>query len=121
MRVMSLILLLLFSSNVLADQVVQIEQGQSAPFSGYLMDKEKSIRVFKLDVELDFAKKNVEVLTYQNNLYKDQLTKNTEYIKSLNEQLVSQHSDNFWTKTLYFILGAGLTGLVAYGTIQSIR
>lgn len=104
-----------------AEQVVFVEKGQPAPFTGFLMDREKAIKFNDLDLNYTFSLKNIEVLKYQNGLFEEQLTKNNQHIQELNKQLIDNKSDSMWTKIGFFMLGAALTGFIAYGTVQAIR
>lgn len=111
----------------LAD-VAYVERGNPAPFTGFLFspDQEKQLRL--TDQKLEFC-------TEKTNLLKESLETQNEVIKFSNQrvELYKTQSDNlakqvteikddsFWKNSLYFLVGATLTGLVAYGYSRATR
>lgn len=124
MKYLSLLLILVVSNSnlVYADgQIIQIDKGQPAPFSGFLMDNIKARSFDNLRLDFEFAQKNILVLQEQNKLYSDQLTKSNDLISNLNKQALETKSDSIWYKAGYFILGAACATLVAYGAVRVTR
>jgi len=123
-----LISILLVGQPCLADDVKFVRQGEPSPFTGYLFSVEKEKELRLLDQKLEFANMKVDLLKKSNELQNEMLTisaQRSEMYKtnsdSLSKQLADHKSDNFWKNTLYFSLGAVLSGVVAYGVSRSVR
>lgn len=100
---------------------VLLEKGQPAPFSGFLITREKANTFRLTTLELDFANKNIEVLTYQNKLYSEQLSKSNELITNLNKTIVENKSTSKWEIIGAFVLGAVITGFIGYGVYSTVK
>ena len=122
-------LLLIFSLSfpALADFDL-LNQGQAAPYTGYLItsDREKKLRMLDKELEIcnninnsykrldSFNSENEAILIKRLDLYKNESER-------LANTLAKNNSDSFWEKTLYFGLGAVLTGFIAYGVVQATK
>lgn len=101
--------------------VTYLQEGTPAICSGYLFTPEK-----ELDVRLKITnyekleliiKKQDELVDVLNKRIEVQLQQN----KELNELIATRENETFLHKALFFGLGAVLTGLISYGTIQAIK
>lgn len=100
---------------------VLLEKGQPAPFSGFLITREKANTFRLTTLELDYANKNIEVLTYQNKLYSEQLSKSNELITNLNKTIVENRSTSKWEIIGAFVLGAVITSFIGYGVYSTVK
>lgn len=117
--------LLIFAFTIqcaIADNAVELDKGQPAPFPGTLLDKETSQKVKNDLIERDALKSTNESLNRSIKLYKDNqnilhdqkdmlLNQNIELTKTLND--TRETSD--WVKVGYFVLGIVITGAGVYG------
>ena len=121
-RILSISLICIFVSCTVNAEVVYVEKGKLAPYSGYLFspEKEKETRLMvkemgyykNLSESMDKLLKSDQVLITQQDtrieLYNTQIT-------NLSELAYKNESDSFWRNTLYFTLGAVLTGVIVFG------
>lgn len=115
-------LLLLLSMSVQAQDVTYLKQGEVAGYDGFLFSvpKEKELRL--LDAQLtncvtrsDLLMRSYDLQTNIIALSDKRLSNYQEQIDNLNKQAVTAKSDTFWMSALYFLSGAVITGLVAFG------
>ena len=126
---MSNILLLIIGIQMcLADTATELNKGDPAPYSGTLLDKEKSRKIREDLIEKDGLVKtneslNKSLLLYRSNedilnSQKDLLIKqNVELTKTLNDT----RSTSNWEKAGYFVLGIVVTGAAVYGASKLIN
>lgn len=119
------LLLLTFSVNSFGADVVHLNPNSLAPFEGYLFspDKEKQLRLDESD--LGYYK---SLSDHQSNILKLQsdsvdklntmLSDKDKQIDNLNKQVVS-NDNSFLSKAFFFVVGAGITGLLGYGIYKS--
>lgn len=127
-RLILIVTLLTFGVNVAANDVVRLEQGNPAPFSGYLFSDQVEKQTRYRLIEADYTdKRNQQLQTIISN-YEQQISiydKRLELYKNTSEELAKQVVSNkdvsFWEKSLYFILGATLTGIVSYGVVNTLK
>jgi len=114
-----LILVYLFTTLAMADEVKVLKKGDTVPFDGVLFSKqlEKEIRE-----EVELNKLRIEKLTKLNELSEREivvLTKRLEVTQKISLELadreVRKEDKEFLKNTLYFITGALVTGLIAHG------
>lgn len=88
-------------------------EGQTAPCTGYLFSPKKEYEVrFNNETHQylkDFVKKQDEI----NTILSKRLENAQNYNEYLGKRLRSEKRDTFWEKSLYFTLGAVLTGVIA--------
>lgn len=122
MKYLNLILAVsLFTQPVIASEVKFLEKGQTAPFTGYLIEPKLEQEFRLLDKKLEFSTK---LNTSYENLVKSYeaneavLNKRIEVCQVQNEKLAKPKSDI--GKFGYFILGAATTILImfAHGKIN---
>lgn len=116
-----LILISLLSSISYAGDVVPLNSGDKAPFTGYLISQEtaNSIRINKID--LDSTKKILSLTQDENKLLELRITNANGEVDRLSKQLVTERSGDILSKVGFFVLGAVITGFVAYGTTRIIK
>lgn len=107
---------------VYANQAIDLEKDQKAPYSGTLLDKEKANNVKNELLEKDSLAKQNESLNKELNLFKV----NQDYMNEKNDLLLKQNIDltknlndtrqmSDWTKVGYFLLGVVVVGAGVYG------
>lgn len=123
-----LIILILTIQSVFAeDSVKYVNIGDPAPFSGYLFSVEKEKRLRLMDQEFDLCNRKSELLSQyatkqeQIMLLSDKKIALYEtQIDRLSKQVVEQRDATFWQNAFYFIGGAVLTGVIAYGYSRTV-
>lgn len=103
--------LLIFSSVANSLEVVAIEKDQKAPFSGVLMDNEKSNQIKNQLLERDYFEKANKSLNNQLEIYVKITKEQQDLLNNSNSEL---------TKTIYFSLGVLATGLTLYAAKRVI-
>ena len=125
---MKYILLLLFTVNCLAQDVVVVKKGDVVPFDGVLFtkEKEKELRQTKLDLETsekkvillsdlnELNKKELDVVSKRLDLYQDK-------VREMADREVKSESRTFLQNSVYFISGALITGLIGYGIVKAYK
>ena len=123
-RIILLVTIVSLFSNSLAfgdDEATTLAKGQPAPFSGFLITREKAEKIRLMDLNLQFQTKRGDILQTQVNLLQDQNNKNIEHISNLSSTIAESKSDNIYGKIGFFVLGAVLTGFVSYGIYRSAK
>lgn len=117
-----LLALLLILATPVQAQVVYLEEGKSAPYSGYLFTivKEQELRLLDQKLELCVSKADLLMRSYdlQNGLIdigNKRLINYQEQIDSLNKQIAANKGDEFWKSALYFLSGVLITGAISVG------
>lgn len=121
----SLILLAFTIQSALADQSVNINKGEKAPYTGVLLDQEKAEKLRDELIEKDALVKTNESLNKSIILYKS----NEEILSGQKDMLLKQNisltetlNDTRTTSDLvkvgYFVLGVAVTGLAVYGAAK---
>lgn len=120
----TLIVSLLISSQVLAQETQFITKGTPAPNDGFLTTREKMQQIQKELVQKDYLVEDNKSLNKSIDLYK----LNEEYkdnqialLQHQNDRLSSSLEHSEWTKVIYFTLGVAATGLAVYGASQIIN
>lgn len=112
----------------MANEVVPIEQGQPAPYSGVLFSNSKAnetrIKLIEkqyLEKENASLKRSLELsdLALKSSQEKSVLflEQNDKLAKNLN----SERQVSTFTKVVYFVLGAGAVGLGVYGAGRLVK
>lgn len=119
--ILSLFLYLEYSFAACDKPVNYLQEGTTTPCSGYLFTPEKElevrIKIANYDKMELLVKKQDEMINILDSRIKIQIEQNIELSK-LNE---GNKNEDFYQKVLFFGLGALLTGMIAYGTIQAIK
>ena len=96
-------------------------EGDKAPCSGYLFTPEKELevrtKVSNYNTMENLVKKQDEIIDVLNQRVTNQYQQN----QILNDQLQLREKESFTQKAIFFVLGAVVTGLIAYGTVQAIK
>jgi len=104
-----------------AEDVVLLNKDQPAPFTGFLVTKEKVEKIYHLDLDLQLKTKESEIYKQQLLLTQDQLKRNNEFIDTQSKRIVEMQDNSIFTKIGYFILGSIVTGAIAYGVTTTLR
>jgi hypothetical protein len=115
-----LIISLLFSQITYAQDAVLLEQGKAAPFSGYLLSRDKVVELKNNTIDLEYSRKENNNLKLIQTDYEKRLNLYIEQNDKLSERL-HKSDTGFLEKSGYFIFGALITGLLAYGTTKSLK
>lgn len=120
MKILSWLIISCFLVNsALADDAKYLEQGKPAPFTGYLITSEKAEKIRLMDIDLTTERRVNSALKDENAFLTQRLENSKTHIQHLQSEVARK--DDFWVKTGYFIAGALVTGLIAYGTVRAIR
>lgn len=105
-----------------------LNAGQVAPFSGYLVSKERVLEFKKADIELKELRLVNESLNRSVSLYKsnethmqDQTTLLLNRNDILSKELMSTRSVTQWEKTAWFVGGILVTGAATFGAAKLIK
>lgn len=118
----------MLSNSAFADQALKVKTGDTVPYDGTLLDKEKADKIrdqlierdefeklnFSYQKSIDLYKANETIYNQENSLL---LGRNIELSKALNDA----KSTSDITKILYFTLGIGIAGLGVYGASHLIK
>lgn len=108
-----LVLSLSFPSYACDNNVKYLTQGTPAPCTGYLFSPEQEYKVRLSTERYEIMKLMVEKQTDINNVLEERLKNTQQYNEYLSQRLRKEKKDDFWHKTIYFGLGAVLTGVIA--------
>lgn len=125
MRYVTLLAILLSFQAVAQDDVVHLNQGNPAPFDGYLFSpsKEKELRL--LDSNVNYYKSLNNSLDIINKAQSDNLDKMSQRLTIRDQQLdlvtkrLSETNAGFFEKAGFFILGSVITGVIGYGVYKT--
>ena len=123
------IILFMITINLAFGQVKVIKKGDPSPFDGFVITVEQEMKFRKLDKdnktlkELNLKLKDLSV--HQNNTI-DILNKRVslyqKHTLELSQDLYKiKGSNTFWNKTLFFMLGAGVTTGLVYGLKGALK
>lgn len=111
--------ILLVSIPVLAeDKVKYLGQNDPAPYAGYLFTPEATKQLRVDAIELDGSKRLNQYYSEQINTYETRLKDYQQQNNELSSRLASSDT-SFFSKAGYFIFGAVLTGMIAYGVYKT--
>ena len=120
-----LIISMISSQPVFADNSINLNKGDSAPYSGVLLDKEKADKIrdelidkdalVKINESLNKSviiyRSNEDILNGQKNMLVNQ---NIELTKVLNDT----RETSSWVRVGYFVLGIAVTSAAVYGATR---
>lgn len=122
-----LILFILSTQLAFAQDVSYLEKGSPAPYTGYLFSpqKEREIRLTTETLKYCDKSKEMALSILQDYETKDKITADRmnlrdQQIDSLSKRLVDAKDDSFLSKAGFFILGALVTGGIAYGLTRTL-
>ena len=110
--------LLIFSATVGANDVIFIEKGKPAPFSGILFMEEKANELRREVLELDKSRIRVEALSKQLQLSETRIELKDEQIELYrlqNKRLERANNSSNTMQYIWFSLGILVTGAAVYG------
>lgn len=121
MKIVSLLILLVFSFNCYADQAVRLSKDQPAPYAGVLLSEGMADQMKKDLIEADYNKaliesykKSVDLYKANELLYQSKVDLYSSQNDKLAESLQSERSVSNWGRLAWFILGVGATCLAGY-------
>lgn len=126
MKYISCLLIFLISISSFAnEQMIFLKKDDKALFQGYLISEEYEKKFRLTNEELIYEKNLNTSLSKINKLYEENLTildsrilNQQKHIDNLNKTI--QETDNsFFSKAAYFVLGALITGTIAYGIYKT--
>lgn len=98
---------------------VVLHQGDKAPFDGILLTPDNAKALDDMKIDLETQKKVNGLQREDNEFYAQRLTLYKTETESLSKQLTEQRDSSIYSKIGFFILGAGITGLLGYGIYKS--
>jgi len=111
---MKYILVFILLINPCFSDVVKVEKGTPAPFTGALVDA-KQLSEFRKTREINIKLKDLRIVNEKRiDFYKDEAIHYQVLIKK-------ERMQHFWEKAGYFALGVIMTGLAARAAIESTR
>lgn len=120
MKNIVLILALLLNC-VYAGEIVTLNKGDIAPFSGALVDKEQLSEFRKIDEERKLLDQQNVKLKDLADIHNQRIDLYKQEVKMVRDDLSSQQRKSFWTNIGYFALGVVVTGLAAKVAIEATR
>ena len=94
-------------------KVQYLSYGQKTPCTGFLFSPEHEYNVrFKI-ATFDNLQKYIKKQEEINKILNERLVNAQKHNINLSDRLQKKENNSFWHKTLYFILGAILTGAIA--------
>ena len=123
MRLFTIGLIVSLISNIaVADgDAIFLEQGKTAPFTGYLITQDKANKIRLMDIDLQIANKLNTGLQSENDILRQRLDNSQQQIDILSKRVIEAKDDSFFSKAGYFILGSLITGLIGYGVYRSSK
>lgn len=116
--VFTLIFSVIYSCNVRAQDSVLLNQGDPAPFPGFLLPPEKIKELRNDSIDLNYYKKANENLNLQIVDYDKRVNLYIQQNDKLSERLAKSET-GFFERVGFFILGAAITGLIGFGVYKS--
>lgn len=120
---MKLLLALLLSTNVLAQDFIPVKKGDPSPVDGYAISRETEKQVRQKVMDLEFKSTQLSQL----GILKDDQIRLLEAKSALQadhnkELMVELKSSNNWLKTTgFFLLGGVVATVVAYGASHAVK
>jgi hypothetical protein len=104
-----------------ADDAKYLDKGAVAPFSGYLIDQSKADKIRNMTIDLDSSKRVNILLNEENDVLKQRITNSRDENTDLAKRITDMKDSTFLGKVGFFVLGAAITGAIAYGTAKAMR
>lgn len=114
MKSMMLILLLMLSTTISAQDAIRLDKGQTAPFSGNLIKTEKLEQFYKSHKKLPLVEANLSLEMQRIDLYKDRL-------KITEKELTRAKTKGYFATLGGFLLGVVITSVAAKAALESTR
>lgn len=120
-KLLTIIIIILFSFSAMAQKLEKLEKGQTAPFTGVLVDAKQMKKFRQVNEEKKLLdKKNIKLKDL--NVLKDQkIELYKKEITQTHKELTRYKTKTFFTNAGYFALGVILTGFAAKTAIESTR
>ena len=118
----------LAQSGFAASSIKPIKKNESAPYDGYVINEEAEKNFRQINEEKKHLEKvniKLEDLGQKQAKIIDNQDRRIELNQSLNEKLIlaeeRKEREGFWMKAIYFLGGAVMASIVAYGAARSGR
>lgn len=119
---MKYLLILLMASSALADGGnVVVAKGQSCPFNGILLTPENAQTLDVQKYNLGSCTKISALKDDENSLLTQRVTNANDEVDRLSKQLAAKQDNSFWHDVAFFALGVGVTGLISYGLVKTLK
>lgn len=112
----------MISSTAKSEDAVLLNQNEKAPYTGYLISKERAVELYKMGVQLqenvllnESLTRSTEIYKKNDELSKQQLNVLLERNDLLSKQLLDTREVSTLEKTLWFIGGIVLSAGAVYG------
>jgi hypothetical protein len=115
------ILCILTSLSAFAEDNVALKKGDVAAFDGILMPLDRAQRVNLMQIDLSTCTKVSGLKDDENKILNDRINNLNAENTNLSQRLVSSKEAGMWDKVGFFIIGAALTTVVAYGAVRATR
>lgn len=93
--------------------VQYLKIGEPAQCTGYLFSPEQEFKVRVTTEREEILKNMIEKHVEINSILEKRLDNSIDYNDYLSKELREEKRNSFWVNTLYFTLGAVLTGIIA--------
>lgn len=124
-RIIAISVLLNLSLPILSgkcdDSAVHLNKNEVAPYDGYEITPQQAIKVRNLSIDNDMEHHVNADLAQENSLMNQRLTNAQQQNESLSKQLVETKESGFFSKVGFFVLGAVITGGLAYGMYRTTK
>ena len=102
-------------------QVQYLPEGTPAPYTGFLFTPEAESEVNDRMIDLEATKQELMITQEENVALGLRLKSWQKEAERANADMVRQERGRFWENTLYFGLGAVLTGFLAVGVSRAVK
>lgn len=122
-----ILVLILSLQAAFAQDVAYLPKGTPTPYEGYLFSPLKEREVRLTGETLKYCDKSKELMISllqdiesKDKILNDRLNLRDVQIDNLSKRLIEAKDDSFLSKTGFFILGAIITGGIAFGVSKSL-
>ena len=113
-------LLMLLPQIALGQNATLLDKGDKAPYKGYLIKPERVEKLVKAEKKVELQKERIVVLEDQKDVMERRLEIYAKKEEIYSEELEDYRDFNTFQKSLYFLGGATVTGVLAYGLITAM-
>lgn len=120
MKKLMVALLLVCQVGLAADDVKYLKTNEPAPFSGYLITAEKVQKIHDIQVERDSYMHINKLMGEENAIIEARLKNSQVQADALSKRLIETKDNEFLKSIGFFVLGAVITGGIAYGATRAV-
>ena len=118
---MLLLMITLVTLTANSQDIVALEKGEVAPFSGALVPPEKLNEMRKVDEELVITRKQITSFKELNAVNEEKIDFYRVTASDYRDELRSERTKNVFKNAGYFLLGALLTGVATKVAIEASK